>query len=680
MGNEGSKLKGLTIEKNAVEINDFWTLYNAELPTTFNDECCTKLLSIFQSEVCVKDQLWSLGVGPTERAIKNLKIYRHPHILKYVTSWEKSGRNYLATEKVVPLNKVLDCQTDLEKCLGLRTILCSLIFLTEKALARHLNISTHNIYVTDSGNWRLSGFEYVWTATEVNKQLIDLARTFLDPNICEENFEQYSFAVLCEHVLSRRKTDSDDGDGTPHVHEFREYCGTHLKHQNTKLRPRLSAILLHPYFNHEFILIHSFLFELPLKSVQERQHFFRSLIQRLRSFDEEVVASQLASDLVSRMVLLDSSAQQFVIPYVFRTKAIDKATSLFSPQIYVQYLMPHILKMFRMRDAQIRLILLDYFADYVRLLGDEQLESEILPHLRLGLSDTNDVLVAKTLKSMAALVHILGGSKVLGGDRRRFFSDGRPHAAVSTERQNSKDMPRSITPVMNTTSFDVEEEFMVSGSPMPTENNVDHLPRRLSPDGGEDEKNVQNLYETSQDMDPHISPDSNFNNLGACLENTITNITTDRIWSDWGDTTDELKSSHSQTDELKDETAHDEQIVIHDSCHSATLNTSFSTRKLHTDHKGIDDLNGLDIQVQSVVHSSKLSEYDFFKDMEPYIETKISSSEPAEIISSRLAAATLTGNSYELDTEADKGWGHDEQDEEDIVWGMDTALFNLCES
>lgn len=59
-------------------------------------------------------------------------IYRHPYILKYVNNWEQGGQKHLATERVRPLQSVLNQQSDIQICLGLRTILCSLIFLVEK--------------------------------------------------------------------------------------------------------------------------------------------------------------------------------------------------------------------------------------------------------------------------------------------------------------------------------------------------------------------------------------------------------------------------------------------------------------------------------------------------------------------------------------------------------------------
>jgi len=603
-------------------------------------------------------------------------VYRHPYILKYVATWDQSGQKHLATERVRPLNDVLTHLTDLEICLGLRTILCGLIFLIEKALARHLNINIHSIYVTDRGSWRLAGFEYVWRATEVDKQLIDLAHSFINASISEENCEQFAFGMLCEKVLERSGTNSDDSNSTPHAHEFREYCGAHLKHQNTKLRPPFSVVLLHPYFNHEFVLIHSFLFELPLKSGQERHAFFGSLIERLQYFDEEIVASQLACDLLSRMVLLDPAAQEFVTPHILRTKSsVNTTVSLFSPHTYVQYLMPHILKMFRLRDAQIRLILLDYFMDFVCLLGIEQLQSEVLPQLQLGMSDTNDILVAKTLRCMADLVSILGASKVLGGERSRCFSDGRPHAAVSTRSQNTMPEPRSISPLMDTRSFDVGDDFMVSSSPLPTTNNV-LLLLRPSPDGGEDRKIGLNLNEKSLGVCQNSDPETDSNISVAGNEKTLVNLDEEGTWSH-SDTIDVLqratqtgRKEQTPTDLVTESSASTRNTQALLSSHSiAILDVSLGASKalLQTDRKIIDDLNALDIQVQSVTQGTELGEFDFFKDMEPVIEIKTRSCETNERINSRFAAAALTANCNDVD--AENGWGHDEQDGDVISWG-----------
>lgn len=80
----------------------------------------------------------------------------------------------------------------------------------------------------------------------------------------------------------------------------------------------LQELLENPFFNHDFIMIHSFLTELPLKSVKEKDDFFQGLISKLKQYNEEVVASQLGSLLLSRLVLLNKAAQTALLPYVLK--------------------------------------------------------------------------------------------------------------------------------------------------------------------------------------------------------------------------------------------------------------------------------------------------------------------------------------------------------------------------
>ncbi|KAL5283663.1 SCYL3 family protein [Megaselia abdita] len=479
MGNDSSRLKGLEVETNAVETNDFWSLYNAKI----QDDTSDTLLSIFTGETVVTGQIW-VAQSPLERFLKNLMIYRHPNILRYIANWEQGGHRHLATERVVPLSSIIRNLSHIQICLGLRNILSSLIFLIETAKARHLNITSNSIYVTSEGDWRLGGFEHVWKSKEVTKSLLDLDNAYrdkdsIDPNEINSNGEElepFAFGHLCERILK----DLKDPD-TPHIHEFIEYCVAHLKNKNIAMRPKLSSVILHPYFNHEFVLIHSFLTEIPLKSPSEKQDFFTGLVDRLRFFDEKIVASQIGSLLLSRMVLLDITAQLCVIPFVLKSKS-DVPSALFSTSTYVQFMVPKIKQIFCVQDAQIRLILLDYFNDFAKLFLKQELEEQILPQLLLGIKDTNDVLVAKTLRCLADLVPILGSAVVIGGSRRKIFADGRPQPLPETLSQ-----ARSITPVLSSGM-----DYLKSGSPLP--DNVDisdivetteNMPPRLSPDGGE---------------------------------------------------------------------------------------------------------------------------------------------------------------------------------------------------
>lgn len=87
----------------------------------------------------------------------------------------------------------------------------------------------------------------------------------------------------------------------------------------------------------------------------------------------------------------------------------------------------------------------------------QELTDHILPQILLGIKDTNDLLVTKTLICLADLIPILGATVVIGNNRHRIFGDGRPQN-VEDAQLNNWTLPRSITPVK--TSMD-----SLSGSP-----------------------------------------------------------------------------------------------------------------------------------------------------------------------------------------------------------------------
>lgn len=693
MGNESSQLKGLQIDKKSIEVTDFWSLYSGTIP---NGEHSTHI-AIFQAEPVVAGQLWTTK-SPLERATKNLMIYRHPSILRFITAWEKGSMRFLATEPCRPLSLAVSSQTDIQVCLGLRNILCSLIFLIERANVRHLNVCLASVYVTPNGAWRLNGFEHLWPTKEVNATLLERSKSYrykaaVDPNETKreqiDGLEQYSFAVLCEEVLKHPKATST----IPNVAEFRQYCVEHLCHPSVTMRPKLSAVLLHPYFNHEFVLIHSYLTELPLKTPLEKQTFFTSLIDRLRDFDEENVAIQLTDLMLSRMVVLDDTAKLCAIPFVLKPRTdADAASStpppLFSIHIFTKYIIPKVQQLFLVRDSQIRLILLEYFPHYVQYFpSKDQLIDDILPQLLLGIREgNNETIVAMTLRALADLIPILGSAVVIGRNRGRLFADGRPNgthdkSSASSATASWASAPRSITPLINAVAASDD----LNGSPMRdavdisdsyvsvlnSQNASQHLmPERLSPDGGED---VQTASEQ-----PDIEDDG---------------------WSDWEtDAADNPEAGTAIFDNDAEIVATDETDPTSTLPKSVKLSQPTTSHANHTAALGpqssdisntfIKDVKELDIRTTKAPILSEID--DFLKDMEPVIAPSSSNGilmngdekvENLQRISSNLMATKAihvdqTRFAIKQMTEDDDAladsdaWGHDDNDwdVEDWMW------------
>lgn len=614
MGNDQSHVKGLEVDKRAIESTDFWAVYNGKV----KNESSQTLITIFQGEQVVKGQLWTTK-SPLERATRNLMLYRHPSILRFVTSWEKGSVHYLATERCKPLSMILATQNETQICLGLKSILSALIFL-EKANMCHLNVCTSSIYVNSTGSWRLGGAEHLWPKKEVTQTLLERSQPYRYSNAVDEDetkrnspqsIESFAFGVLCEEILSSRKQSST----IPIVAEFRKYCVENLRNANVLNRPSLSKILQHSYFNQDFIQIHSFLSELPLKNQIEKQTFFTEVVDRLRHFDETVIGAELIELILSRIVLLDETAKMCVLPFVLQPRIDCESNSapitpIFSPESFTKFVAPKVKQLFLVRDIQIRLVLLEYFSAFMDYFeSKEVLRNQILPQLLLGIKDTNDQLVAATLRCLADLVPILGSSVVIGSNRSRIFADGKPNGSV--EKMDLAPSVkwaevRSITPVMNGAGI---SDDIVSSSPMPTDNggdvsdifisivnshatntsDKDLMPERLSPDGADEGEDLQITNEQAD-----FEEDS---------------------WSDW-ETEQQFNESPAVDEDSKAFDNATEAVAPQKFQRNLSV-SSTSTVTTQNNDSFIKDIKEIEIKT---IQTPLINEIDdLFKDMEPVI-------------------------------------------------------------
>ncbi|GLH04323.1 Uncharacterized protein GBIM_10052 [Gryllus bimaculatus] len=455
MGNEGSHLAGLEVEDEAIEVTEAWSMYSACLSTGSMAK-----LSVFVSPMF--PGIAKSNVPSLIQASKNLMLHRHPCILKFVSTWSHGGRFHLATEEVRPLSHVLDQQTSLQICLGLHSILKAVVFLHDKAKASHNNVCRAAIYVSPDGTWKLGGFEFLclfqdMSATRLQQTHAHRYEKAIAP---EEDgstlthpsaVDQYAFGVLVEEVLKKSEEELNC------LAEFRELARRQLQSSEPSLRPPLAPLLEHPFFDHKFLHIHSFLLELPLKSEGERQDFF------------------------SRMVLLDHTAQEHLLPALLQPrKEGDEACGkgIFSMAVFKHHVVPRLLQMLCVRDAQIRLLLLSHFQCFLSTFSVDQLRSSVLPELLVGIKDTNDTLVSMTLKALADMVPVLGAAVVIGGKRGKLFTDGRP----KVHQTPIKDLKKQEKVLPEPSSLPTIE---VNGNGLPDYGS--HLPERPSPDGGEAE-------------------------------------------------------------------------------------------------------------------------------------------------------------------------------------------------
>ncbi|XP_028140589.1 protein-associating with the carboxyl-terminal domain of ezrin [Diabrotica virgifera virgifera] len=630
MGNEQStNIPGIDIREKAVEVCDFWTQHSAVI---FNQESSSHL-TVFIGELFMDTAYLWKSQPPLQINSKHLMIYRHPCIVKYVSSWHKDlAKYYLAVEEITPLSQEIAKLSGLEISVGLHSILKALNFLHSHAEVSHNNLCISSIYVSKEGNWKLAGMEFLCkykdlTVDYLNKCKSNRYSKSVDPN--EEKLFQmsstrkdfidiYAFGVLASDLLKTFKDESDMDS----LESFIGFCKNELLNTDFSKRPTFKSILEHEFFNNDFITINSFLLELPVKNDNEKLNFFQNLKHRLFKFEEELVASQLSGLLLSRLVLLNKTAQTSFLPFLLTPQTGDEneeTSTLFSENTFKKYLCPKLLEIFKVRDVEIRLLLLSFFPKYMHTFNHEDLQNRILPELLVGIKDTNDHLVSVTLTTLALLVPVLGSETVVGGKRAKLFNDFRPTHSV---RRSSKKVNPEIFQNSSTSAQIPQEADQISFSGLENELNiVSELPERPRPDGEEGETSTEEV-EPSADED---------------VDN----------WDDW-----DINETR-QTITTDTSTYRDNRVILID---ESSTNIATSQHKVK-----IPDISELDIKTQSVVNEQ--NDINFFQDMEPVIESCnkfiVDESKDDIVVTNELSSKLAVSG---LNDENNAGWEEEDWD------------------
>lgn len=358
-----------------------------------------------------------------------------------------------------------------------------------------------------------------------------------------------------------------------------------------------------------------------IKAINEKFYIFfchSNLVHQLKAFPEKIVAEQLGRLLLSRMVLLDPTAQLKLLPFVLKPKTEDddiENSGLFVVSTFKNYLVPKLLQMFCVRDTSIRLLLLSHLNSFIYAFQIDELKSQILPELLVGIKDVDDQLVSITLRALADLVPILGAATVIGGKRGKLFTDGRPnHNQSRREVRTIKRLSEGNIPIENINSSVLE------------------LPERPSPDGGEDR-----------------------------VESPVIFAEEESTWSDW----DNHEVTNRDVNPVEIIVENNLNVPVNDLM--ITVDTQKVDQHLYKKKTVVSDITELDIKHSKPMQTTK-EEVDFFMDMEPVIEKpKVLHIDEAKAVKSVFDVNI----SSTQDPEDNDGWGEDLDD-----WGGDNEVNN----
>ncbi|KAK6517309.1 hypothetical protein TWF281_003968 [Arthrobotrys megalospora] len=365
-----------------------------------------------------------------KNALRKWRTLRHPGVVRVLDTLETDTNIYIATERVVPLGwhvKRNALNTETIKW-GLYTISTTMRFINEDASSIHGNLRVSSIYTTESGEWKLAGFEVLSSLKEEDPAiytyggLLPDSTRYAAPEIGRGGWDglknqaihvtdSWNMGTLMYEIFNGYFSTSDQ---LSQIKSIPPPMGTPYK-RLTQTNPKMRLPIAHfleqgkranGFFDTPLIRCSEFIENMGVKDDREREEFLQNLEDTKDQFPEEFFKAKVLPELLKSVEYGGGGPKVFSVVLMIAEKL--------SEDEWESTITPCVVRLFSSPDRAIRVFLLDNLPRMIEHLPKKVVSDSIFPQLVTGFSDVAPIVREQTVKSILIIIDKLSDRQING--------------------------------------------------------------------------------------------------------------------------------------------------------------------------------------------------------------------------------------------------------------------------
>ncbi|KLU86503.1 SCY1 protein kinase [Magnaporthiopsis poae ATCC 64411] len=404
-----------------------WTLYNGTRRED-GSNC-----SIFSFDITTNKARLPLA----KNSLKKLRTLRHPGVIKVLDTVETDTYIYIATERLVPLSWHVKRKSLSPETLkwGLYSVARTVKFINDEASSIHGNLTVSSIYTSESGEWKLGGFDVLSNIKDDDAviytygSLVPDSARYAPPELAKSGWDaikkgphtavdSFNFGTLIFEAFNGDYMGSDQAGQTKNVPPSMQASYKRLVNANPKARLSVGHLLEQglrrgAFFDTPLIKLTDGVDNLGVMSETERDEFLGDLDQLTDDFPEDFFKMKVLPELLKSVEFGGGGPKAFAV--------VMKIAQKLSSDDFDAKITPVVIRLFSNPDRAIRVCLLDNLSHMIDRLSQKVVNDKIFPQLVTGFTDVAPVVREQTLKSILVIISKLS-DRTINGELLRYLA------------------------------------------------------------------------------------------------------------------------------------------------------------------------------------------------------------------------------------------------------------------